>query len=67
MNIKEFAALKVGDKIENHAAGGVGHTGEVVETTPSGVRVVWGPHNAHETRFFYSVVGTAWMNWNKVQ
>ena len=65
MKLQEFSALKVGDKIENHAVGGVGH-GEIVECTPSGVRVVWGKRFDHETKFFYSVVGTAWMNWSKV-
>lgn len=65
MNLKEFSALKVGDKIENHAIGGVGH-GEVTECTPSGVRLVWGARHAKETVFFYSVVGTAWMQWSKV-
>lgn len=66
MNIKEFAALKPGDKIENPSTGGVG-TGEVVEATDSGVRVVWGTRHQRETRFFYSVVGTSWMNWVKVE
>lgn len=68
MNIQEFAALKVGDKIENPAAGD--GKGEIVEATDSGVRVVWGPRTVEnrtwERRFFYSVVGTAWMNWVKV-
>lgn len=62
MNIKEFAALKPGDKItiamNDHASG------EVVEVTDSGVRVVWGARHAHETRFFYSVQGTAWFHWS---
>jgi hypothetical protein len=69
MNLQEFSALKEGDKIVNHAIGGGiyvrGH-GEVVECTPSGVRVVWGPRHDRETKFFYSVVGTAWMPWSKV-
>jgi hypothetical protein len=65
MTLKEFAALKVGDKIENHAIGG-NSQGEIVETTPSGVRLVWGPRHDRETKFFYSVVGTAWMPWSKV-
>lgn len=64
MNLTEFAALKVGDKIENHAQGGVG-SGEIVACTSSGVRVVWGPRHDRETQFFYSVVGTAWMQWSK--
>ena len=62
MNIKEFGALKLGDKIENPSTGGIG-MGEVVETTDSGVRVVWGDRHERETKFFYSVVGTSWMNW----
>ncbi len=65
MTLQEFGALKVGDKIENHAIGGVGH-GEVIECTSSGVRLVWGKRHAKETPFFYSVVGTAWMQWSKV-
>lgn len=61
MNVREFAALKPGDKVNNPAAGG--GTGEIVEATNSGVRVVWGTRHEHETRFFYSIVGTAWMSW----
>lgn len=64
MNLKEFSALKKGDKIENPSTGSPG-SGEIVETTDSGVRVVWGPRHDRETRFFYSVVGTSWMNWAK--
>lgn len=66
MNITEFAALKVGDKVQNLALGGSG-AGEVVETTESGVRVVWGARHDRETRFFYSGVGTAWFHWSKVE
>jgi len=64
MNIKEFGALKVGDKISNPAIGGL-NEGEIVETTSSGVRVVWGPRHDREQKFFYSVVGTSWMQWSK--
>ena len=66
MNVQDFAALKVGDKIENHSHGGAS-VGEVVECLDKGIRVVWGPRHASETRFFYSVVGTAWFEWNKVE
>lgn len=62
MNLKEFAALKVGDKIENPMA--PGSVAEVVETADSGVRIAW---NSNPTRFFYSVQSTAWMHWNKVE
>lgn len=65
MNVKQFAALKVGDKIENPALGG--SQGEVVEVTGNGVRLVWGPRHEHETRFFYAVNNTAWMQWNLVE
>jgi len=64
MNIKEFAALKVGDKIKNPSGGD--SVGEIVETTDSGVRVVWGARGEHEHKFFYSSLTTAWMNWVKV-
>lgn len=60
MNTQEFAALKIGDKIENPATGS---KGEIVETSDSGVRVVWGNRGEHEHKFFYSVMTTAWMNW----
>jgi len=66
MNLSEFAALKVGDKIENLSHGGCS-VGEVVETLDRGVRLVWGLRHDRETRFFYSVVGTAWMQWSKVK
>lgn len=60
MNLQEFAALKPGSKIENPSTGS---KGEVTEATDSGVRVVWGPRSQHEYKFYYSVIGTAWMNW----
>lgn len=66
MNIKEFAALKVGDKIENPSHGGAS-IGEITEATPSGVRLVWGPRHDRETKFFYSVISTAWMQWDKIE
>jgi hypothetical protein len=66
MNIKEFSALKVGDKIENLADGGAS-VGEIVECTASGVRIVWGPRHDREHKFFYSVVGTAWFGWSKAE
>ncbi len=65
MNIQEFGALKVGDKVAVAFTGDAGK-GEVVECTSSGVRVVWGPRHEREQRFFYSVVGTSWMQWSKV-
>lgn len=65
MNLQEFAALKVGDKIENHAFGI--HAGEVTAVTDRGVRVKWGGPGTTAIDFFYSVQGTAWFHWSKVQ
>jgi hypothetical protein len=65
VNLKEFSALKVGAKINNPAIGDL-NFGEIIECTPSGVRVVWGPRHDLETKFFYSVVGTSWMQWSNV-
>ncbi len=64
MNLQEFAALKVGDHVEN---GMNNSRGEVTETTDSGVRLVWGPRHGRETMFFYSVNSTAWMHWSKAE
>lgn len=62
MNMNEFAALKAGDKIANHMNAS---TGEVVEATAAGVRVVWGgAEPVTGNRFFYSVQSTAWMHWD---
>lgn len=60
MNLQEFAALKVGDKIMNPMNGS---TGEVSKVSPSGVYVVWGARHADERPFFYPAQSTAWMNW----
>lgn len=66
MNMREFAALKVGDKISNQFSGS---HGEVVETTDSGVRVCWGWNNRPTPQtaptFAYTVQSTAWMHWSK--
>lgn len=65
MNLQEFSALKVGDKIENPSSQS---SGEVTETTNRGVRVRWGtgaPGNS--VTFFYDVQGTTWFHWNKIE
>ena len=66
MNLQEFAALKVGDAVENPMNGPALAAGTVVEITPSGIRVVWGKRHDRETKFFYSVNTTAWMHWTAV-
>jgi hypothetical protein len=58
MNLKEFAALKVGDVVSNPMT--PGDDGKVVNVTDSGVRVVW---SEGSIPFFYSVNTTAWMHW----
>lgn len=62
MNLKEFAALKIGDKIENLMADS---KGEVVEVDASGVRVCWGwKTDAPGATRHYSVNTTIWMHWS---
>ena len=60
MNLQEFAALKVGDTVENPMTSG--DAGKVVGVTDSGVRIEW---SEGSTPFFYSVNTTAWMHWVK--
>lgn len=61
MNLQEFAALKVGDKIENHYA----HSqGEVTEVNAHGVRVRWGLPISGSITFGYTVQSTAWFHWD---
>lgn len=63
MNLQQFAALKVGDKIENAFTGGVG---TVTEVTEGGVRVRWGlVDGSSGVTYFFSVNSTAWMHWSK--
>lgn len=62
MNLQEFAALKVGDTVEN---GLTNSRGDIVETNDSGVRVAWGGNRAQ--LFFYSVNTNAWFHWRLVE
>jgi len=59
MDLKEFAALKPGDRIDNHMSGS---HGQVMEAAPRGVHVAWGGNNI--VTFFYNVAGTAWTHWS---
>lgn len=61
MNLQEFAALKVGDQIDNPMSSS---QGTVCSVEPSGVRIKWGA-GLGEAPFFYSVNTTAWMHWSK--
>lgn len=63
MNLQEFAALKVGDEVENNMLG-IRPPGKVTEVTAQGVRVSWG---GLATTFLYTVQSTAWMHWSKVE
>jgi len=65
MNMQEFAALKVGDKIVNRMTLPAS-TGTVTEITANGVRVVWGAAELTCT-FAYPVNTTAWMHWSKAE
>lgn len=67
MTLQEFAALKVGDKIENHMSNS---HGEVVTTDASGVRVCWdraGQLPEGEVTWHYSVTSRAWSHWSKAE
>jgi len=64
MNLKQFAALKVGDKLTNDMAHSVG---EVTEVTERGVRVRWGLGNSSAISFGYTVQSTAWFHWDLVE
>jgi hypothetical protein len=64
MNLQEFAALKAGDKIENHMSQS---RGEVTEVNAQGVRVSWGSTNPGRVVFTYTVNSTAWFHWSKVE
>jgi hypothetical protein len=64
MNVQEFAALKVGDKIDNAMSSS---QGEVTEVNAQGVRVRWGLGNTGAITFLYTVQSTAWFHWSKVE
>lgn len=64
MNLQEFAALKVGDKIENHMSHS---SGVVTEVSKTGVHVRWGVQAGNIVTFHYSVHGTVWFHWSLVE
>lgn len=69
MNVQEFAALKVGDKVTNDMSSS---TGEVTEVNQNGVRVCWLQEGASApardaVSFAYPVNSTAWFHWRKVE
>jgi hypothetical protein len=63
MNLQEFAALKVGDKVDNVMASS---QGEVTEVNAHGVRVRWGMGRTGTITFNYTVQSTAWFHWDRV-
>lgn len=63
MNLQEFAALKVGDKIDVPMLGN--SKGVVSEVTAAGVRVAWEGGRSAVT-FMYTVSSTSWMHWSRV-
>lgn len=64
MNLKEFAALKKGDKIENPMSQSAG---EVADVTPLGVKLRWNGGDPSAITFTYTVNSTAWFHWSKVE
>ena len=64
MNVQEFAKLKEGDKIVNYVSGRT--NGTIVSVEKMGVCIRWNDDPASPS-FFYSVNGTAWFHWTKVE
>lgn len=68
MNAKEFAALKVGDRIENLMAG---TAGTITAVNDAGCHVRWDSErrmrlgDAPGNVYHYSVTTTAWMHWTR--
>jgi hypothetical protein len=60
MNIQQFAALKVGDKVDNPMNGS---RGEVTKVQERGVSVAWG---GNALDFYYPVEGNTWLHWELV-
>jgi hypothetical protein len=60
MNIKEFAALKAGDRIVNPMAC---TAGSVTDTDGGGVTVRW--DGSGEMTRYYGAVTTAWTHWTR--
>lgn len=59
MNLKEFAALKTGDRI----IGMDGFSkGEVVATDDSGITLRW---DGSPSTFHFTAQSTAWMHWTR--
>ena len=63
MNITEFAALKVGDRISNPFSEASGTVTAVFDT---GVSVLWDGSKPDLARH-YAVNSTIWMHWTKSQ
>lgn len=65
MNLQQFAALKEGDKIDNHMSQS---SGKVIEATKAGVRVRWGDGTPGRTvTFLYTAQSTAWFHWEAAE
>lgn len=66
MNLREFNALKIGDKVENGITSGEGTVSAVQELrTGRVVLVKWGATGiAGGVEFTYPVQSTAWTHWN---
>lgn len=70
MNINEFAALQVGDRVENPMSKSAGEVTEVIKRSGAfaGVRVRWGDGTPrHDVSFTYTVDMTTWFHWSKVE
>lgn len=69
MDLAEFNALGVGDKIENAMTNGRGTVSKVVDHGRPGGRIVsvkWGPGGGI-IEFSYHTFSTAWCHWSMVE
>lgn len=66
MNLQQFAALKVGDRISNDMTSG---EGVVTKADVIGIKVAWGPNpnTAGAVEWSYTPQSTAWFHWSKIR
>lgn len=64
MNLREFNALKVGDKIENVMTHGEGTVSTVVDQPRTRIVSVKWSLGGNGIEYSYSTHSTAWMHWS---
>lgn len=69
MNLQEFAALKVGDRVKNNMSNGLG---EVTDVDATGLRIKWIGAGmqvaaANAPTWHYAPMSTTYFHWSKVE